>query len=80
MGQRAAPTLLRCLESRQGGKLESVMVSLEPHMSSEAGLLTHFTAEQTEVQKDGVSLFMQRVGGKQFFLAPGPGRPRGKLG
>lgn len=56
------------------------MVSLEPHMSSEAGLLTHFTAEQTEVQKDGVSLFMQRVGGKQLFLAPGPGRPHGKLG
>lgn len=63
-----------------GWKLESVMVSLEPHMSSEAGLLTHFTAEQTEVQKDGVSLFMQRVGGKQLFLAPGPGRPHGKLG
>lgn len=56
------------------------MVLLEPHMSSEAGLLTHFTAEQTEVQKDGVSLFMQRVGGMQLFLAPGPGRPRRKLG
>lgn len=59
MGQRAEPTPLRCLESRQGGKLESVTVSLEPHRSSEAGLLTHSTAEQTEVQKDGVSLFME---------------------
>ena len=80
MGQRAEPIPLRCPESRQGGKLESVMVLLEPHMSSEAGLLTHFTAEQTEVQKDGVSLFMQRVGGMQLFLAPGPCRPRRKLG
>ena len=59
MGQRAEPIPLRCPESGPGGTLESVMVLLEPHMSSEAGLLIHFSAEQTEVQKDGVSLFMQ---------------------